>query len=92
MSGGSFNYAYVRVETFVEELESKLRRSAAPSEQPGDWVPKLSPETLAQLAEIAKLGAHYAKLMRETELLFSADVDEDSFRERLAELTAGKQE
>lgn len=90
MSGGSFNYAWVRVETFVEELEAKLRRASAPhtSDDGGEWVPELSPEVLAKLAEIAKMGEQFAKVMRQTELLYSGDNGEESFLENLAELRA----
>jgi hypothetical protein len=98
MSGGSFNYAYSRVETFVEALESKLRRMTAPQVQDSDEdadedrVPEFSPETRARLAEIARLGEHYAKLMREAEWLFSGDSSEDSFHAELDQMSTSRLE
>lgn len=92
MSGGSFNYAYTRVETFVEELEAKLRRAVGHPEEEGaddrEQPPELSLDTLARLSEIAKLSAHVAKLMREAEYLYSQDTSEESFHANLAELAA----
>jgi hypothetical protein len=93
MSGGSFNYAYRRVETFVEELETKVRHAVSPAEvvegediKERRHVPDFSLSTLARLSEIAKMSEHVAKLMREAEFLYSGDNCEDSFHENLAEL------
>lgn len=94
MSGGSFYYAYKRVETFVEELDAKLRRAVAHPEDAGDEDSDYEPpqefslDTLARLTEIARMSEHVAKLMREAEFLYSGDTSEESFHANLAELAA----
>lgn len=77
MSGGSFNYAYSRVEQFAEELRAKI----ADNGKENDYGEKreFSPETIALLQSIAEYSERTAKLMRAAELLYSGDTGEDSF-------------
>jgi len=73
MSGGSFNYAYMRVLDFAEELEQKLADS--------DY--RWSPETLEELSNVLKLANYFGKVMRHTEWLYSGDYGEESFHKHL---------
>lgn len=77
MSGGSFDYAYSRVNSFVEELGEKVR-----NEQ------ELKPETAYALGEIAGVASIVARLMRETEWFFSGDHGEESFMRLVQPLLA----
>lgn len=82
MSGGSFNYAFRRVEEFTDELEEKLREAATGAQDPRDSY-QLEPETTARLHEIAKLTRHVAALMKEVEWLYSGDTGDESFARRV---------
>lgn len=73
MSGGSFDYAYSRVNTFVDDLNDKL---CDPTET-------YSPEVTSKLHEIKDIAARTAQLMRATEWLYSGDHSEESFLERV---------
>ena len=76
MSGGSFNYAWIGVYSFVEYLEEVL---AEPSED-------LKPETVSKLREIENKVRQAGQLMREVEYLYSGDTGNETFMERVAEI------
>lgn len=89
MSGGSFNYAYVSVQTFCEELEIKIRQNGKPrddSPYDDEHYPEYSAETLFALGQILEDAERVAKLMRETEWLYSGDHGEESFQRLVAPL------
>lgn len=69
MSGGSFNYAFMTVAQFAEELEVKLTENRYGFELP----------TNKKLTEILALAGYTAALMREVEWLYSGDTGEESF-------------
>ena len=63
MSGGSFDYAYSRVEIFADELGMKLDGH----DEADAWGFKplqFAPETLTKLREIENLSRRTAMLMR----------------------------
>lgn len=78
MSGGSFDYAYSRVNSFVEELTDKVNKSEI----------ELNPETAYALGEIAGVASIVARLMRETEWFYSGDHSEESFMKLIRPLLA----
>lgn len=75
MSGGSFDYAYGRVQTFAMDLQSRL------DEHPDDY---WEPAVTAELRRIADLAGYVGRLMFETEWLYSGDTGEDTFLLRVA--------
>ncbi len=75
MSGGSFDYAYLKTKTFADELEAKLHMTEY----------EFSDEVRAKLNLILDQTKKTAFMMREVEWLFSGDTGEDSFLERIAE-------
>lgn len=89
MSGGSFGYAYSRVQQFCEELEIKIRRNGKSREDalyPDECYPEYSADTLFSLGQILEEAEKVAKLMRETEWLYSGDHGEESFQRLVAPL------
>jgi 2,4-dienoyl-CoA reductase-like NADH-dependent reductase (Old Yellow Enzyme family) len=71
MSGGSFNYAYVRVSEFAAELQEKLNDPDYLDFWPRE-VEKEIRETLAQ-------AKYLAVRMKEVEWLYSADTSPETF-------------
>jgi hypothetical protein len=82
MSGGSFNYAYTKVDQFVEKLDSKLNRIDY-KDQYGSKPYEFDPKTLEKIKEIRDLADYTAKLMKEVEWLYSGDTSDDTFAERV---------
>lgn len=80
MSGGSFDYAYSRVEGFAGELADKLARNDV--EEDG-WKYGFEPATVAKLREIEALARKAAALMKEAEWLYSGDTGDESFMKRV---------
>lgn len=69
MSGGSFDYAYSKVNYFVDDLDDKLNDP--------EYV--FSPEVMAKLREIKGIAENTAQLMRAVEWLYSGDDSEETF-------------
>lgn len=85
MSGGSFNYAYYGVTSFVGELGDKIERA----DEVNEWGEKpyaYSPEVIAKLKEIQSACTFAAALMKEAEWLYSGDTCEESFLERVTQI------
>ena len=85
MSGGSFNYAYCRVNEFADDLGMRIDEADAIDEfgyQPN----KFSPAVLSSLRSIESLARLTAQLMREAEWLYSGDTSEESFLARAAKI------
>ena len=88
MSGGSFDYAYSKVEFFVDCLEVKLDQHDRVDRfgcTPNDY----SPVVLDKLRQILLLSRYTAKLMREVEWLYSGDTSEESFMKRVQQIEQG---
>ncbi len=79
MSGGSFDYVWLRVYEFVNDLAGRI---ITPNED-------FKPETIAKLREIEKTVRLAGKLMREVEYLYSGDTGNETFLERVAEIERG---
>lgn len=86
MSGGSFDYAYSRVQNFSDELSNKLDRNDV--EDGYSWKVGFSAETVAKLREVERLARRTAALMKEVEWLYSGDTGEDIFAERVRHIEA----
>ena len=77
MSGGSFNYAYSRVQDFAEALQAKIDENDKPARH-GD-APRLPAQLLIALAGIASDARELAVKMRAAEWLYSHDIGEETF-------------
>ena len=88
MSGGSFDYAYARMQDFADDLRERLTQQGQVVDgwKVGIW----EPEVAAKLAEIAALVDHVAKLAREAEWLYSGDTGEETFMRRVQEIEEKK--
>ena len=85
MSGGSFDYAFDRVELFADELKIRLDAFDKVDEW-GETPNKFEPETLTKLREIEELARYMSRLMKEVEWLYSGDTSDDSFMESVMEI------
>ena len=91
MSGGSFDYAYMRVQQFADELELMLARQ----DKVNDWGEKpyfIKEVTRAKLLEIEETVRVAALLMKEVEWLYSGDTSEDTFMKQVDEIQSRKEE
>ena len=85
MSGGSFDYAFRRVEDFVAELGEYIRDV----DYVDNWKGKpyfFEPATLEVIKKIHKDAAVMAKLMKEVEWLYSGDNGDESFMRNVAKI------
>lgn len=85
MSGGSFRYAYSRVDQFADELGIRLDEHDRKN-QYGDTPYDFSAAVLFKLREIEALARYTAKMMKEAEWLYSFDTGEDSFMRNVREI------
>jgi hypothetical protein len=76
MSGGSFDYAYSRVTSFVYDLDDRLTDPEYLS---------FSPEVMIKLREIKDIAANTAELMRAVEWLYSGDDSEECFLRKVGD-------
>jgi hypothetical protein len=91
MSGGSFNYAYSRVQTFADDLEHKLdiAGQVIPGYSFRDYVerePEHDEETNRRLRYIVDKARKFAEVMRAVEWLYSSDSGPDYVREALEKM------
>lgn len=77
MSGGAFDYAYARVDAFADALAERIDDRDLGA---------FSDETHAALRRIQRLALIAAQLMKEAELLYSADTSDTTFLQRVAKL------
>jgi hypothetical protein len=75
MSGGSFDYAYIRTASFADDLEARL-------DEGSDWDAATVERLLLVInaARLAAVGMHAA------EWLYSSDIGEETFMKRTQEL------
>jgi hypothetical protein len=72
MSGGAFDYAYSRTAQFADDLELRLGDAAQ------CW-----PEAINNLAQLVIDARALSQRMRAAEWLFSGDIGQDTFLERM---------
>jgi hypothetical protein len=78
MSGGSFDYAYQRTAHFADELENRLDTDSV------DDSP--SPAAVARLRRLVADARRVSDQMEAAEWLYSGDILEATFFERMAEM------
>lgn len=71
MSGGHFDYAYQRVQNFADDLESQL----------GEY--DENSEMYDALRAVMITSRYTARMMKAAEWLYSGDIGEDTFIDRL---------
>ena len=77
MSGGSFNYAYSRLNDFADEAEAKVAENGVPDRW-GDCY-NMPDEVLAEMRQMSQEARSLAKRMRAAEWLYSGDISEETF-------------
>jgi len=83
VSGGSFDYAYARLNDFADEAEAKIAQNGVPDrwgdcQTMPDWV-------LAEMRQMVLEARSLAKRMRAAEWLYSDDIGEETFLKWVAE-------
>lgn len=79
MSGGAFNYSFIRMYEFASALDEKINNNNVPNEF--GYADNLSDETLANMKTFLVLMKSCAILSHEIEWLYSGDSGEDQFNE-----------
>lgn len=74
MSGESLDYAYRCVAQFADDLELRLGEAA-----------EYGPDVVARLTQLVIDSRAMSRQMRAAEWLFSSDIGEDTFMERMGE-------
>lgn len=90
MSGGHFDYAYMRLHQFADDLESNILNNDKPDEY--GYKPGYSKETLDSLKGVERVARMLSLLMKEAEWLYSGDTDEKTFAERCGEILSKLEE
>lgn len=83
MSGGSFNYAYSRLNDFADEAEMKIATNNAPNRW-GECYGMPQP-VLTEMSKMVKEARALAIRMHAAEWLYSGDISEETFLKRVAE-------
>lgn len=89
MSGGAFDYAFSRVDSFACELQNRLDERDRKDEW-GYTPNAVSDTAFAALKEIQREAERLAKLMREVEWFYSGDTGEDTFLARVEGVKHGQ--
>lgn len=87
MSGGSFDYSYRPVQDFAEILQNKLDM-AGKDDGEGFVNPVFSELATKNLRGIVKTAELAAALMKEAEWLYSGDIGEEMFLDRIQKIAA----
>ena len=78
MSGGHFDYSYIRIESLAEQLERELSGKDS-DDHSSPFISSFSPETIERLIRCQKLLHDAAKIAHDVEWLFSGDYGEETF-------------
>ena len=89
MSGGHFDYAHFRIQTFTEDLDQEIANNQVKDE--GGYARDFPPEVIEALKAVSAHANISAKLAKAAEWLYEGDTDPDSFLERFKELMADAQ-
>lgn len=89
MSGGCFDFAYLRTTRFADELQVKLDCYNW-QDALGNAPYSFPPDVHAKLRDIERLARRTARLMRAAEWLCSGDTSEDSFMDEIRQIEAEK--
>lgn len=85
MSGGSFDYAFMRVNQFANDLMIKLDNRKKENEY-GEVSHNYSDDVITELTNIKLAAFTLSDLMKETEWLYSGDIGEETFLKNVAEI------
>ena len=90
MSGGHFNdngYEYYKVYQFADELQEEILVNGKPQGRYDEsWFPNHSEEVIEYLKTQVPQIRKISEIMRAIDYLYSGDLGDDSFMERIAEI------
>ena len=84
MSGGSFDYAYLKVWEFSESLKNIL------DGKDEEYTDQFSPEIKRALRRIQRQADEMSELMKAVEWLYSGDTGQDTFIKEIEEIRTGR--
>lgn len=84
MSGGSFDYACFRVQQFADDLQERIDENG--KEDDFGFSDNYAPETIAELQKAQKLIETAGKIAREVEWLYSGDISEETYLDRVGKI------
>jgi hypothetical protein len=95
MSGGHFGdcgYDYYKVAQFADELEVEIANNGKARNEDRtygyDWYPEHEPEVIEYLKKQIPILNKMAEIMRHIDYLYSGDLGDDTFMERVKETEA----
>lgn len=83
MSGGSFDYACYRFDSFADDLKNKIDENKTPDEY--GYADNYSDDIVNKLKAIERLVRLAGKLAHEVEWMYSGDIGEETFDSRCKE-------
>lgn len=83
MSGGSFNYAYSRVNDFADDLLAKIDENWKPDRD--GCISGMPPFVIDELTAMVSEARQLAARMRAAEWLYSHDIGPETFMKWVAE-------
>lgn len=94
MSGGYFDYGYLRISQFADELKREIESNDDNSLD--DWGSArgrgMGKETVSRLVVAHQIIVTAGRLAREIEWLYSCDHGEESFNKLFDKIMAGKED
>lgn len=84
MSGGHFDYAHSRVQTFTEDLDQEIANNDVRDDQ--GYSRSYPPAVIEALKAVSAHAAISAKLMKAADWLYEGDTDSVTFLERFREI------
>lgn len=85
MSGGSFDYAYLGMLNFADQLGARIDEEEK-IDKFGCQPNKFSQEVINKLREIERITRYAGRLAQEAEYLYSGDTGEESFISNLNDI------
>lgn len=84
MSWSAFEYLYQKASEFADKLECEIENNDRVNDL--GYCPGYSKETISELRKIESNARKLAKLMKETEWLYSGDNSEDTFLRNITKI------
>ena len=88
MSGGSLDYAYIRLKTLAEDIQEEIDSNHKKDEF--GFIHDYNEETIGRMKKTVALLVQTSKLSKEVEWLLSSDTGEDDFKERFDKIIKPK--
>jgi len=87
MSGGHFELICYKFSQFADDLECEILNNEV--ENDFNYCPNFSDATISKIKEVQVLARKLADLSKEVEWLYSSDISEENFMDRVNKIESG---